>query len=143
MIVSNDAYAIARGIGSQLADAPRRLIIDVRVVPALSGESFATINPAAGEEIAQVGRAKDTQLVAGVRHPAGQCKSFSFEPTIFAGAMPSMRAVRDEVFGPVLSAPVRSGSTASTRSAARRARGHGRQAMELYSEIKSVWINLS
>jgi len=140
-----------------------------------------------------IGRAEGAEVVIGGKRPVGQDKGFFFEPTILAGATPSMRVVREEIFGPVLSALswsdpddlVRQANdsefglsagiwTNDVKSAHRLAgavragtvwvncfnmvdnatpfggfkqsgwgREHGRNAMELYSEIKSVWINLS
>ena len=127
------------------------------------------------------------------RRPPALDRGYFFEPTIFAGAGPQMRIVREEIFGPVLSALrwrdpedlVRQANdsdyglsagvwTSDVKNAHRMAgalkagtvwincfnlvdpatpfggfkqsgwgREHGRQAMELYSEIKSVWVNLS
>lgn len=141
----------------------------------------------------EIGRAEGAELVTGGKRPEGQEKGFFFEPTILAGATGSMRVVREEIFGPVLSALswddpddlVRQANdsdfglsagiwTNDVKSAHRLAgavragtvwvncfnmvdnatpfggfkqsgwgREHGRSAMELYSEIKSVWINLS
>ena len=51
-----DAFAIAERLSSDLAARPQLLLIDGQAVPARSGETFATINPATGEEIAQVAR---------------------------------------------------------------------------------------
>jgi acyl-CoA reductase-like NAD-dependent aldehyde dehydrogenase len=140
-----------------------------------------------------IGRAEGADVVIGGRRPSGQDKGFFFEPTILSGATASMRVVREEIFGPVLSALswsdpddlVRQANdsdfglsagiwTNDIKSAHRLAgavragtvwvncfnlvdnatpfggfkqsgwgREHGRNAMELYSEIKSVWINLS
>ncbi|MDO7835524.1 aldehyde dehydrogenase family protein [Sphingobium sp. HBC34] len=141
----------------------------------------------------EIGRKEGADVVAGGKRPSGQDKGFFFEPTILAGATASMRVVREEIFGPVLSALswtdpddlVRQANdsdfglsagiwTNDVKQAHRLAgavragtvwvncfnmvdnatpfggfkqsgwgREHGRNAMELYSEIKSVWINLS
>jgi phenylacetaldehyde dehydrogenase len=141
----------------------------------------------------EIGRAEGADLVIGGRRPAGLEKGFFFEPTILAGAAPSMRVVREEIFGPVLSALswtdaddlVRQANdsdfglsagiwTNDIKSAHRLAeavhagtvwincfnlvdnatpfggfkqsgwgREHGRQGIELYTETKSVWVNLS
>ena len=141
----------------------------------------------------EIGKAEGAEVVTGGKRPVAQDKGFFFEPTILAGATSSMRVVREEIFGPVLSALswtdpddlVRQANdsdfglsagiwTNDVKSAHRLAgavragtvwvncfnlvdnstpfggfkqsgwgREHGRQAMELYSEIKSVWINLS
>jgi phenylacetaldehyde dehydrogenase len=131
-------------------------------------------------------------LIGGGR-PEALGEGFFFEPTIMANAGRDMRIVREEIFGPVLSAlswndpedlvaqandsdfGLSAGIwTNDLRQAHRLAgavkagtvwincfnlvdnatpfggfkqsgwgREHGRQAMELYSEIKSVWVNLS
>ena len=141
----------------------------------------------------EIGRAEGADVVIGGRRPAGLEKGFFFEPTILAGAAPSMRVVREEIFGPVLSALswtdaddlVRQANdsdfglsagiwTNDIKSAHRLAeavhagtvwincfnlvdnatpfggfkqsgwgREHGRQGIELYTETKSVWVNLS
>lgn len=141
----------------------------------------------------EIGRNEGADVVTGGKRPTGQDKGFFFEPTILAGATSSMRVVREEIFGPVLSALswtdpddlVRQANdsdfglsagiwTNDVKNAHRLAgavragtvwvncfnmvdnatpfggfkqsgwgREHGRNAMELYSEIKSVWINLS
>lgn len=141
----------------------------------------------------EIGRNEGADVVTGGKRPAGQDKGFFFEPTILAGATPSMRVVREEIFGPVLSAlswtdpddlvaqandsdfglsagiwtndvkqahrlagAVRAGTVwvncfnmvdnATPFGGFKQSgwgREHGRNAMELYSEIKSVWINLS
>lgn len=60
----------AERLKSALAAAPRSLLIDGRLVPSLSGETFATLNPATGETLAQVarGNAADVDLaVAAAR----------------------------------------------------------------------------
>ncbi len=140
-----------------------------------------------------IGAREGAQLVTGGRRPPALDRGYFFEPTIFAGAGPQMRIVREEIFGPVLSALrwrdpedlVRQANdsdyglsagvwTSDVKNAHRMAgalkagtvwincfnlvdpatpfggfkqsgwgREHGRQAMELYSEIKSVWVNLS
>lgn len=58
------AVDVATRLGSELAKAPRRLLIDGKLVDAQSGRTFATINPATGEELAQVahGAAADIDL---------------------------------------------------------------------------------
>ncbi|WP_249138298.1 aldehyde dehydrogenase family protein [Phenylobacterium montanum] len=140
-----------------------------------------------------IGAKEGAQLVAGGARPKGFDRGYFFEPTIFTGAAPQMRIVREEIFGPVLSVLswrdpedlVRQANdseyglsagvwTSDIKTAHRLARAikagtvwvncfnlidpatpfggfkqsgwgreHGRQAMELYSETKSVWINLS
>jgi len=163
-------------------------------------DSQTTFGPLVSEEqwdrvssYVDIGRAEGAEVVIGGKRPVGQDKGFFFEPTILAGATASMRVVREEIFGPVLSALswsdpddlVRQANdsefglsagiwTNDVKSAHRLAgavragtvwvncfnmvdnatpfggfkqsgwgREHGRNAMELYSEIKSVWINLS
>jgi len=140
-----------------------------------------------------IGRGEGAEVMIGGGRPAAQDKGFFFEPTILAGAAPGMRVVREEIFGPVLSAlswtdpedlvaqandsefglsagiwtndikqahrlaaAVRAGTVwincfnmvdnATPFGGFKQSgwgREHGRQAMELYSEIKSVWVNLS
>jgi acyl-CoA reductase-like NAD-dependent aldehyde dehydrogenase len=120
-------------------------------------------------------------------------RGFFFEPTVFVDATAHMRIVREEIFGPVLTALPWSDvedlvamandseyglsaglwtnnlKNAHRTAAALKAgtvwincynlidpatpfggfkqsgwgREHGRQAMELYSEVKSVWVNLT
>jgi len=141
----------------------------------------------------EIGRAEGAEVVTGGGRPQGLDAGFFFQPTILAGATGSMRVVREEIFGPVLSALswtdtddlIRQANdsdfglsagiwTKDVKDAHRLAgavragtvwvncfnmvdnatpfggfkqsgwgREHGRNAMELYSEIKSVWINLS
>lgn len=141
----------------------------------------------------EIGRNEGAEVVIGGGRPADLGKGYFFEPTILAGATPSMRVVREEIFGPVLSVLswtdpedlVRQANdsdfglsagiwTNDIKSAHRLAgavrvgtiwincfnmvdnatpfggfkqsgwgREHGRQSMELYSETKSVWVNLS
>ncbi|MDE2302670.1 MAG: aldehyde dehydrogenase family protein [Sphingomonadales bacterium] len=140
-----------------------------------------------------IGQQEGAQVMTGGRRPSGEDKGFFFEPTILAAAGPDMRVVREEIFGPVLSALtwtdpaelVRQANdsafglsagiwTNDIKTAHRLAeavkagtvwincfnmvdpaspfggfkqsgwgREHGRAAMELYSETKSVWVNLS
>ncbi|QKR99594.1 aldehyde dehydrogenase family protein [Sphingomonas sp. CL5.1] len=64
------AVDLAARLGGELAKAPRKLLIDGKLVDARSGRTFATINPATGEELAQVahGAAEDIDLaVAAAR----------------------------------------------------------------------------
>ena len=140
-----------------------------------------------------IGRDEGARLVTGGRRPPGMERGYFFEPTVFADATAQMRIVREEIFGPVLTAIAWSEVddlvakandsvyglsagiwTNSVKHAHRAAaalkagtvwincynlidpaspfggfkqsgwgREHGRQAMELYSEVKSVWVNLS
>ncbi|MBU0554974.1 MAG: aldehyde dehydrogenase family protein [Alphaproteobacteria bacterium] len=141
----------------------------------------------------EIGRAEGAEIVTGGGRPAGMDKGFFFQPTIMANAGRDMRIVREEIFGPVLSAlswtdtddlvaqandsdfGLSAGIWTNDLKQAHRlaaavkagtvwvncfnlvdnatpfggfkqsgwGREHGRQAMELYSEIKSVWVNLS
>jgi len=145
----------------------------------------------------RIGQEEGAELLIGGTRPADLAssldKGFFFAPTILAGAAPSMRVVREEIFGPVLSALswtdpedlVRQANdsdfglsagiwTNDIKSAHRLAdavragtvwincfnmvdnatpfggfkqsgwgREHGRQGVELYTETKSVWVNLS
>jgi len=156
--------------------------------PLVSDEQWERVNG-----YVEIGRAEGAELVIGGKRPEGQERGFFFEPTILAGATGSMRVVREEIFGPVLSSLswtdpddlVRQANdsdfglsagiwTNDVKSAHRLAgavragtvwvncfnmvdnatpfggfkqsgwgREHSRSAMENYSEIKSVWINLS
>jgi acyl-CoA reductase-like NAD-dependent aldehyde dehydrogenase len=140
-----------------------------------------------------IGVREGARLVTGGGRPAGHQQGYFFEPTILADAGQQMRVVREEIFGPVLSALswrdpddlIRQANdsefglsagvwTTNIKNAHRAAaalkagtvwincfnlvdpatpfggfkqsgwgREHGRQAMELYSETKSVWVNLS
>ncbi|MBU6442530.1 MAG: aldehyde dehydrogenase family protein [Alphaproteobacteria bacterium] len=141
----------------------------------------------------EVGSKQGAKLIAGGRRPPHLDRGYFFEPTIFADADASMRIVREEIFGPVLSVLrwtdeddlIRQANdsdyglsagiwTNNLRNAHRAAaalqagtvwvncfnlvdpatpfggfkqsgwgREHGRQAMEMYSETKSVWVNLT
>jgi phenylacetaldehyde dehydrogenase len=141
----------------------------------------------------EIGGNEGAEIVIGGGRPAGLDEGFFFEPTIMAKAGPDMRIVREEIFGPVLSAlswsepedlvaqandsdfGLSAGIWTNDVKQAHRLAGavkagtvwvncfnlvdnatpfggfkqsgwgreHGRQAMELYSEIKSVWVNLS
>lgn len=141
----------------------------------------------------EIGKKEGAEVMIGGGRPTGLGEGFFFQPTIMANAGRDMRIVREEIFGPVLSALIWNDSedlvaqandsdfglsagiwTNDLRQAHRLAgavkagtvwincfnlvdnatpfggfkqsgwgREHGRQAMELYSEIKSVWVNLS
>jgi phenylacetaldehyde dehydrogenase len=131
--------------------------------------------------------------LTGGKRPHGLDRGYFFEPTVFADVDAQMRIVREEIFGPVLTAMPWSDVddlvakandsvyglsagiwTNDIKQAHRAAAGlkagtvwincynlvdpatpfggfkqsgwgreHGRQALELFSEIKSVWVNLS
>ena len=156
--------------------------------PLISQEQFDVVSG-----YVDIGRNEGARLVIGGQRPADQPYGYFFEPTILADAGPDMRVVREEIFGPVLSAlrwtdPEELVSQANDsdfglsagiwtnniKQAHRLAeaikagtvwincfnmvdpsspfggfkqsgwgREHGRAAMELYSETKSVWVNLS
>jgi len=141
----------------------------------------------------EIGKSEGADVMIGGGRPQAHNDGFFFEPTIMANAGRDMRIVREEIFGPVLSALSWSDPddlvaqandsdfglsagiwTNDLRQAHRLAaavkagtvwvncfnlvdnatpfggfkqsgwgREHGRQAMELYSEVKSIWINLS
>jgi len=140
-----------------------------------------------------IGKAEGARLMTGGQRPSHLDRGWFFEPTVFADAGATMRIVREEIFGPVLSAipwkdeddllrqandseyGLSAGIWTNSIKHAHRAaaalqagtvwincfnlvdpstpfggfkqsgwgREHGRQAMELYSETKSVWVNLS
>ncbi|BAV64438.1 aldehyde dehydrogenase family protein [Sphingobium cloacae] len=140
-----------------------------------------------------IGTSEGARLLYGGQRPADLNQGYFFQPTILGDAKADMRIVREEIFGPVLSALSWSDAedlvtqandsefglsagvwTNDLKSAHRIAgavkagtvwvncfnlvdpatpfggfkqsgwgREHGRQAMELYSEVKSVWVNLT
>ncbi len=140
-----------------------------------------------------IGSREGAKLIAGGRRPPQLKKGYFFEPTVFANAAGNMRIVREEIFGPVLSAlswtdeadlirqandseyGLSAGVWTNNLKAAHRTaaalqagtvwvncfnlvdpatpfggfkqsgwgREHGRQAMEMYSETKSVWVNIT
>ena len=140
-----------------------------------------------------VGLEEGAKVAAGGKCPPGLDRGFFFEPTVFVDARPQMRIVREEIFGPVLTAQpwsdvddlvaqandseygLAAGIWTNNLKHAHRAaaalkagtvwincynlldpatpfggfkqsgwgREHGRQAMEMYSETKSVWVSLS
>jgi phenylacetaldehyde dehydrogenase len=156
--------------------------------PLVSQEQWDRVNG-----YVEIGRQEGAELVTGGKRPQGLDRGFFFEPTVFARTNGQMRIVREEIFGPVLTALVwrdvdelvamandseyglSAGLWTNNLKQAHRAaaalkagtvwincynlvdpatpfggfkqsgwgREHGRQAMELYSEVKSVWVNLS
>jgi phenylacetaldehyde dehydrogenase len=156
--------------------------------PLVSQEQWDRVNGYVG-----IGREEGARVLTGGGRPAGLERGFFFEPTVFVDATSSMRIVREEIFGPVLTAlpwkdvddlvamandseyGLSAGIWTNNIKHAHRAaaalkagtvwincynlvdpatpfggfkqsgwgREHGRQAMELYSEIKSVWVNLT
>jgi phenylacetaldehyde dehydrogenase len=156
--------------------------------PLVSQEQWDRVNGYVG-----IGREDGARVLTGGGRPAGLERGFFFEPTVFVDATSSMRIVREEIFGPVLTAlpwkdvddlvamandseyGLSAGIWTNNIKHAHRAaaalkagtvwincynlvdpatpfggfkqsgwgREHGRQAMELYSEIKSVWVNLT
>lgn len=140
-----------------------------------------------------VGRQEGATVLTGGKRPQGLDRGYFFEPTVFVDVNAQMRIVREEIFGPVLTALPWSNVddlvakandseyglsagiwTNDIKQAHRAAAGlkagtvwincynlidpatpfggfkqsgwgreHGRQALELYSETKSVWVNLS
>ena len=183
---------------SAIADEAAKLKIgngldaDVTFGPLVSEEQLDRVT-----SYIDIGREEGAKVLIGGGRPAGLDssldKGFFFAPTILTNAGPAMRVVREEIFGPVLSALswtdpddlVRQANdseyglsagiwTNDIKSAHRLARAvragtvwincfnmvdnstpfggykqsgwgreHGRQSMELYSETKSVWVNLS
>ena len=156
--------------------------------PLVSQEQWDRVN-----RYVSVGRDEGAKLVTGGKRPPGLERGYFFEPTVFADTNASMRIVREEIFGPVLTAlawtdtedliakandtvyGLSAGIWTNDIKQAHRAaaalkagtvwincynlvdpatpfggfkqsgwgREHGRQAMELYSETKSIWVNLS
>jgi phenylacetaldehyde dehydrogenase len=156
--------------------------------PLVSQEHWDRVNGYVG-----IGREEGAKLLTGGRRPAGLDRGYFFEPTVFTNTTANMRIVREEIFGPVLTALAWSDvddliaqannseyglsagiwtndiKHAHRAAAALKAgtvwincynlvdpstpfggfkqsgwgREHGRQAMELYSETKSIWVNLS
>ncbi len=156
--------------------------------PLVSQEQWDRVNGYIG-----IGCNEGARLLTGGKRPPGQERGFFFEPTVFVDANAGMRIVREEIFGPVLTAlpwsdvddlvakandseyGLSAGVWTNNLKQAHRAaaalkagtvwincynlldpatpfggfkqsgwgREHGRQAVELYSETKSVWVNLS
>jgi len=174
-------HAAALKIGNGLDE-------DVSFGPLISQEQWDRVS-----SYVEIGTGEGARLLAGGQRPDGLNEGFFFQPTILGDAKANMRVVREEIFGPVLSALSWSDVddlvseandsefglsagiwTNDLKSAHRIAaavkagtvwvncfnlvdpaspfggfkqsgwgREHGRQAMELYSEIKSVWVNLT
>ncbi|WP_145204787.1 aldehyde dehydrogenase family protein [Sphingobium sp. B2] len=141
----------------------------------------------------EIGKNEGAEILIGGGRPKAHGEGFFFEPTIMANAGRDMLIVREEIFGPVLSAlswsdpedlvaqandsdfGLSAGIWTNDLKQAHRLAGavkagtvwincfnlvdnatpfggfkqsgwgreHGRQAMELYTEIKSIWVNLS
>jgi len=177
--ISNHAAALKIGNG---------LDEEVNFGPLISQEQWDRVS-----SYVEIGTGEGARLLAGGRRPDGLDEGFFFQPTILGDARADMRVVREEIFGPVLSALSWSDVddlvseandteyglsagiwTNDLKSAHKIAdavkagtvwvncfnlvdpatpfggfkqsgwgREHGRQAMELYSEIKSVWVNLT
>jgi acyl-CoA reductase-like NAD-dependent aldehyde dehydrogenase len=156
--------------------------------PLISQEQWDRVNGYVG-----IGREEGARVLTGGGRPAGLDRGFFFEPTVFVDATREMRIVREEIFGPILTAlpwkdvddlvamandseyGLSAGIWTNNIKHAHRAaaalkagtvwincynlvdpatpfggfkqsgwgREHGRQAMELYSETKSVWVNLT
>lgn len=179
---------------ARVADHAARLTIGngldpaVNFGPLVSQEQWDRVS-----SYVEIGKAEGADVLIGGGRPKALGEGFFFEPTIMANAGRDMRIVREEIFGPVLSAlswndpedlvaqandsdfGLSAGIwTNDLRQAHRLAgavkagtvwvncfnlvdnatpfggfkqsgwgREHGRQAMELYSEIKSIWVNLS
>jgi acyl-CoA reductase-like NAD-dependent aldehyde dehydrogenase len=164
------------------------LLPDSDLGPLVSQEQWDRVN-----SYVDIGRAEGASLLVGGKRPQHLQRGYFFEPTVFANAGADMRIVREEIFGPVLTAlawkdvddlvaqandtefGLSAGIWTNDIKHAHRAaaalkagtvwvncynlidpatpfggfkqsgwgREHGRQAMELYSEVKSVWVNLS
>ena len=64
--IEQGAHATARRLEAELARSPRQLMIDGKLVPAQSGKTFATLNPATGVEICQVAEGSAADVDAAV-----------------------------------------------------------------------------
>ena len=161
---------------------------DVNFGPLISEEQW---NQVSG--YVEIGVNEGARVLTGGARPSGLDNGYFFEPTILGDAQAGMRVVREEIFGPVLSAlswkdadqliaeannsdfGLSAGIWTNDIKSAHRIAGavkagsvwincfnlvdpatpfggfkqsgwgreHGRQAMELYSETKSVWVNLT
>ncbi|HJS90542.1 MAG TPA: aldehyde dehydrogenase family protein [Steroidobacteraceae bacterium] len=164
------------------------LLPDSDLGPLASKEQWERVN-----RYVSIGREEGAKVVTGGKRPPGLERGYFFEPTVFTETSAHMRIVREEIFGPVLTAlswsevddliamandspyGLSAGIWTSDIKHAHRAaaalkagtvwvncynlvdpatpfggfkqsgwgREHGRQAMELYSETKSIWVNLS
>jgi phenylacetaldehyde dehydrogenase len=179
---------------ARVADHAARLTIgngldpSVNFGPLVSQEQWDRVS-----SYVEIGKAEGADIMIGGGRPNALGEGFFFEPTIMANAGRDMRIVKEEIFGPVLSAlrwndaddlvaqandsdfGLSAGIWTNDLKQAHRlaaavkagtvwincfnlvdnatpfggfkqsgwGREHGRQAMELYSEIKSVWVNLS
>ncbi|MEP7349898.1 MAG: aldehyde dehydrogenase family protein [Sphingorhabdus sp.] len=179
---------------ARVADHAARLTIGngldpaVNFGPLVSQEQWDQVS-----SYVEIGKNEGAEVMIGGGRPKGLGEGYFFEPTIMANAGRDMRIVKEEIFGPVLSALSWSDAddlvaqandsdfglsagiwTNNLKQAHRLAgavkagtvwincfnlvdnatpfggfkqsgwgREHGRQAMELYSEIKSIWVNLS
>ena len=179
---------------ARVADHAARLTIgngldpSVNFGPLVSQEQWDRVS-----SYVEIGKAEGADIMIGGGRPKALGEGFFFEPTIMANAGQDMRIVKEEIFGPVLSAlrwndaddlvaqandsdfGLSAGIWTNDLKQAHRlaaavkagtvwincfnlvdnatpfggfkqsgwGREHGRQAMELYSEIKSVWVNLS
>ncbi len=164
------------------------LLPDSDLGPLVSQEQWDRVDGYVG-----IGREEGARLLTGGQRPKHLDGGFFYEPTVFADATAQMRIVREEIFGPVLTAlpwtdvddlvakandsvyGLSAGLWTNNVKQAHRVaaalkagtvwvncynlvdpstpfggfkqsgwgREHGRQALELYSETKSVWVNLS
>lgn len=179
---------------SRVADHARRLTIgngldpSVNFGPLVSQEQWDRVS-----SYVEIGKQEGAEVMVGGQRPQALSEGFFFEPTIMTNAGRDMRIVKEEIFGPVLSAlswnevddlvaqandsdfglsagiwtnDIKQGHRLASAVKAGTVwincfnmvdnatpfggfkqsgwgREHGRQAMELYSEVKSVWVNLS
>ncbi|RIV82572.1 aldehyde dehydrogenase family protein [Aurantiacibacter xanthus] len=179
---------------ARIADQAAQLTIgngldpSVNFGPLVSQEQWDQVN-----SYVEIGQNEGAEVMIGGGRPGDLADGFFFQPTIMTNAGRDMRIVREEIFGPVLSAlswndaddlvaqandsdfglsagiwtnDIKQGHRLAGKVKAGTVwvncfnlvdnatpfggfkqsgwgREHGRQAMELYSEIKSVWVNLS
>jgi len=69
--------------------------------PLVSQEQWDRVNG-----YVEIGRKEGAELLTGGKRPQGLDRGFFFEPTVFAKTHGQMRIVREEIFGPVLTALV-------------------------------------